>query len=86
MLATVLLDTRYALRRLLGAPGFSIAAIPFALAGGRLPASELVGVSQYDPLSFAVAAALLAGIVIFATIGPARRALRVAPTVALRYD
>jgi ABC-type lipoprotein release transport system permease subunit len=49
-------------------------------------ASELVGISQYDPASFAGASFLLAGIVIVATIGPARRALRVAPTVALRYE
>jgi hypothetical protein len=37
--------------------------IPFALAWGRMLASELVGISQYDPLSFAGASALLAGIV-----------------------
>jgi len=60
--------------------------IPFALAWGRMLASELVGVSQYDPLSFAGASVLLAGVVFVATIGPARRALRVAPTVALRYE
>jgi len=60
--------------------------IPFALAWGRMLASELVGVSQYDPLSFAGASVLLAGVVFAATIGPARRALRVAPTVALRYE
>jgi putative ABC transport system permease protein len=60
--------------------------IPFALAWGRMLASELVGISQYDPLSFAGASVLLAGIVFIATIGPARRALHVAPTVALRYE
>jgi putative ABC transport system permease protein len=60
--------------------------IPFALAWGRLLASELVGISQYDPMSFAAASLLLAVIVIAATIGPARRALRVAPTIALRYE
>jgi len=60
--------------------------IPFALAWGRLLASELVGISQHDPASFAGAGLLLAGVVIVATIGPARRALRVAPTVALRYE
>jgi putative ABC transport system permease protein len=60
--------------------------IPFALAWGRLLESELVGISQYDPMSFAAASLLLAVIVIAATIGPARRAVRVAPTLALRYE
>jgi putative ABC transport system permease protein len=60
--------------------------IPAALGWGRLLASELVGISQYDPASFIGACVVLAAIVIVATIGPARRALRVAPTVALRYE
>jgi len=60
--------------------------IPCAFAWSRLLVSELVGVSQHDPLSFAGACVLLVGIVMAASIAPARRALRVAPTVALRYE
>jgi len=60
--------------------------VPFALAWGRLLASQLVGVSQYDPASFLAGALLLSAIVLAATAGPARRALRVAPNVALRYE
>ena len=60
--------------------------IPFALAWGKLLASELIGISEYDPLSFSAAALALAAVVIAAAIGPARRALRVSPTIALRHD
>jgi predicted permease len=60
--------------------------VPCALAWGRLLSSELVGVSQYDPASFIAGALLLGTIVLAATLGPARRALRVAPNEALRYE
>jgi ABC-type antimicrobial peptide transport system permease subunit len=60
--------------------------VPCALAWGRLLSSELVGVSQYDPGSFIAGALLLGTIVLAATLGPARRALRVAPNEALRYE
>ena len=60
--------------------------IPVALLWGRLLAGELVGISQYDPWSFAAVCVALAMIVVAASLGPALRALRVAPTTALRYD
>jgi putative ABC transport system permease protein len=57
-----------------------------SLAAGRFISTLLFGVRATDPLTFsAVAAALLATAVLAAWI-PARRATRVDPMVALRYE
>ena len=48
--------------------------------------SMLFGVSPHDPASIALAAVFLLGIAVFAGYLPARRAARVDPLVALRYD
>jgi hypothetical protein len=57
-----------------------------ALAAGRLLASQLWGVSPYDPLSFAVVIALLLVVGFQACLWPARRAARVDPMVSLRQS
>jgi ABC-type antimicrobial peptide transport system permease subunit len=60
--------------------------IPAALAGGRVLVSQLYGVKSYDPMIIGVAAAVLAACAALAASVPARRATRVDPMVALRYE
>jgi putative ABC transport system permease protein len=52
----------------------------------RLMSSLLFQVSAADPATFAVVAILLTAVVFLANYIPARRATRVDPVVALRYE
>jgi putative ABC transport system permease protein len=57
-----------------------------ALAGSRLIASQLYGVSARDPLTFATIAGLLALVALAASGVPALRAARIDPMAALRAE
>ncbi|MCB1035538.1 MAG: ABC transporter permease, partial [Acidobacteria bacterium] len=63
-----------------------VAGVGAALALGRLVANWLYGIESYDPLTFVAVPVLLALVALAANLVPARRATRIDPMVALRYE
>jgi putative ABC transport system permease protein len=57
-----------------------------SLGASRFLSSLLYGAQSFDPLIFASVAFLLLVVALFASYIPARRAMRVDPIVALRYE
>lgn len=63
-----------------------VAGMALAAMGMQLIASVLYGLAPTDPLAFAAAIGVLAGVGLLAAWLPARRASQVDPLVALRYE
>jgi len=57
-----------------------------ALGAGQLLRTQLLGVSPRDPLTFAAVGVVLGAVALLASWLPARRAAKVDPMVALRYE
>ncbi len=60
--------------------------VPVFLATVRIIHSYLFGIEPYDPVTLTIAIILLTGVAMLATCLPARRAAKVDPMVALRYE
>jgi putative ABC transport system permease protein len=84
--------TRSQIQRLIIGNGMLLTCIgivigmPIAIALASALSSLLFGVSSSDPISFVVLPLILASVALLASYIPARRALRVDPLVALRYE
>ena len=80
-------NLRFALRSLRRSPAYTVtAALTLVIGiGASLTIFAIVnyGVKGWDPVTFAGVTVLLATVAVAATLVPARRAMRVAPAIAL---
>jgi ABC-type antimicrobial peptide transport system permease subunit len=60
--------------------------VPLAVGAGRLIASQLYGVTYWDPLALGIAAGALAIAAFIAAVVPAGRAAAISPMSALRAE
>jgi ABC-type antimicrobial peptide transport system permease subunit len=60
--------------------------VPTALLAGRFVSNQLFGLKPNDPVTLVGAALILTLVALFAGFFPARRASRVNPLIALRYE
>ncbi len=75
------------LRSAVGIGGIGIAmGVLLSVATGRLLSSMLFGVKNLDPVTYALVVAVIVPVILLASAIPARRAMRVDPIVALRYE
>src|SRR5690606_9195056 len=84
-------DPRSVVRMVLGESGVLLGVgvvigVALAIAASKWAASLLYGLQPWDPASIAIAVAALGIVSVIAAWIPARRASRLAPTVALRAD
>jgi predicted permease len=85
-------STSYSVQGMVLRQGLTLAAIAIAaglgisVAAARLAAAILYGVQPLDPVTFAVVPLFLAAVVLLATLLPSRRAARIDPIRALRYE
>jgi ABC-type antimicrobial peptide transport system permease subunit len=63
-----------------------VAGLPLALFAGRLLQSFLFGITPYDVVALLSASAVLTFTALIAAFAPARRASRIDPMVALKYE
>jgi ABC-type antimicrobial peptide transport system permease subunit len=60
--------------------------LPVAIGLSRFVQSQLYGLSPTDPFTLGLAAVILSSVAMFAGYVPARRATKVDPMLALRYE